>query len=253
MGSSTDGMLRKCIARSLVVALLAALATSAATGAPASPQLHALVRSGTQMQVVRVDPATLAPVGRRVALGRNAGTWAYSPDGRQLAISTENGIRLVDLRSRRLRATLARPHRLVQGFAWLAARRLIVVEHGAVLRVDPARPSVISQEVYGGNVIAWAPSRGGIVLLTRNEQGIGPPTLVAVGWTGKARSVELKRIDAGSDGGPNNEGPFRTQRPALAIDPGGRAYVVGGGPQIASVDLNSLAVAYHVPVGESRL
>lgn len=248
-------MLRKRIARSLIVALLAASAASAASGAPASGDLHALVRTGFQMQLVRVDAAKLQPTGPRVSLGRNAGTWTYSPDGRQLAISTEKGIRFVDLRSRRLRATLARPHVLVRGLAWLAPRRLLLVEHGAVIRVDPARPRIVSQVVIsGGSALAWAPTPSGVAVLTREGQGIGPPTLVAVGWTGGARSVTLERIQAGTYGGPNNEGPFRTEQPALAVDQrGGRAFVVGTGAVIASVNLATLRVSYHVPVAEYRL
>jgi hypothetical protein len=252
--AAAGGMLYRVTITAVLGIVLAALVGSSSAGAPATPAPHALVRTGVQMQLTRVDLARLAPSGPRVALGRAAASWAYSPDRRQLAISTVGGIRFVDLRSMRAGAVLPQPKRLVQGLAWPAPRRLFVIEHGAVIRVDPARPRLISQAAYRGNVLAWAQSRGGIVLLTREEQGIGPPTLVAVGPAGRARSATLARIDAGSFGGPNNEGPFRVQSPALAVDrAAGRVYVVADGPNVATVDLASLAVAYHVPVAERRI
>jgi hypothetical protein len=244
-----------------LVALAAAVAATLAFGAgatqPASPTARAkaasplygisYARGGGEL--ARYDPATLKPVGRRLRLPQDAQLWAFSPDGRQLALASDrDGLQLVDLRTMRVRARF-RGRRLVRGLAWPAPRRLLLAEHGETLLVDPAAGRILRRQVRPGEPSDAARTSGGLVFLgTNGDEGIGPARLDVTGADGRTRSVLLERIRAGVDGGDNNQGPWQSERPGLAVDDTGkRAFVVGGTGLVAEVDLATLAVSYREP------
>jgi hypothetical protein len=235
-------------------ALAATLAVGAAAAEPAGSRavavspLYGITYTNFGGDLTRFDPATLRPVGRRLRLPQDAVRWAFSPDGRQLALATERaGLQLVDLQRMRVRARL-RGGRLVRGLAWPSARRVILAEHGGTVIVDPVGPRVRRRETLGGEVVGVAQAAAGLVLLARDGAGLGPSRLDVIDALGHARSVVPERIASGWDGGDNNQGPFRGQQPGLAVDrAGNRAFVVGGDGTIAEVNLATLAFAYREP------
>jgi hypothetical protein len=239
-----------------LVAVAAFVALAGRGGSPAEAQRHAAT-AGPLFAVTygvgggrltRLDPATLRPVGRSIRLGREAPSWAFSRDGRGLAIATPRaGLRLIDLATMRVRHVLL-GRRLAYALAWPSPRRLLVAEHGETVVVDPVRGRVLRREFRTGTPWHAARTREGLVLLTRDGQGIGPARLDAIGRDGRPRSVVLERILVGAYGGENNEGPFRGEHPGLAVDDAGdRAWVVGGSGVLAEVELATLRITYHEP------
>jgi hypothetical protein len=199
-------------------------------------------------RLARFDSTLLRGVGRSVRLGQEAPLWAFSPDGRRLAVATpRDGLRLVDLATMRVRGVVL-GWRLVYGLAWPSPRRLIVAQHGETAVVDPARGRVLRREIRSGRPWRVARTRDGLVLLTRDGQGIGAARLDSIGRDGRRRSVVLERILVGADGGENNQGPFRGDLPGLAVDEAEqRVWVVGGSGVVAEVRLARLRVSYHEP------
>jgi hypothetical protein len=241
------------------VVFAALAATIAATGAlgaqlerSAPTDLYGITSTRLSTELSRFDPATLRRVGPRLRLPSPPAFWAFSPDGRELALASEReGLQLVDLRRMRVRARF-RGRRLVRALAWVAPRRLILAEHGETFLVDPAAGRIVRREVRSGEPWIAERTRTGLVLLGSDGEGIGPAALDVVGGDGRTRSVVLQRILAGMDGGENNEGPWRSEHPALAVDrEGNRAFVVGGSGLVAEVDLATLAVTYRTPLARS--
>lgn len=104
----------RAIALAALAAAMLALGagTSGSQPAKSAPVYGiAYLRGGAELS--RYD-FRMRPFGRRVRVSRDAGAlWAFSPDGRQLALATEqDGLQLVDLVRMRVRAQL-RGRRLV--------------------------------------------------------------------------------------------------------------------------------------------
>ncbi|HEY7731550.1 MAG TPA: hypothetical protein VH950_11660 [Gaiellaceae bacterium] len=209
---------------------------------PPGDTVLVLSRRGAGATLSSRDALTLAPVGRTVPVGPGPEVWARSPGGGHLALgSSQSGLTIVDLR--RLRVTWRLPRGiLARALAWVSPRRLLLVEHGAVLAVDPLAHRIVGRADYEGEVRQVALWQQGIVALASPGTGrVEPARLVVVGPGVTLRSVELPAIRAGVDGGEDNQGRWRSQSPALAVDAaGGRAYVAGG-DRVVTVDLSTLA------------
>lgn len=259
-----------------VPALLATLLLLAATGSAAvtapravglrgsSNPLLAVVRSSADgnAALARIDPATLrVKPGRRVALGRNTGAWAFSPNGGKLAIGVDRalGVRLVDVRAMRRIADVGTRNGDVLALAWLTPRRVVGVDRSGLFVIDPVTHRLISSRAEHGSLPAWTRTRSRLILLlgpppegiavepvTNGVFGgaIGPTRLLTIDASGNGRSVVLDRIKSG--GSYNDGRPPEAWIPGIAVDSAGnRAFVVGGGAPVAEVDLRTLAVSYH--------
>jgi hypothetical protein len=225
-------------------ALLLASGATAKTGA----SVLAVSWSGPNAWVRLLDAETLAPRGRPLPLSRtSAGPHALSPDGRRLALHTaKHGVRILALPSMRVLRTV-RPGILTTALRWQSRRRLLVIEHGGALLLDPTDGRIVARRTWEDEHVDWRPWQGGVVLLASRGHGIGPAKLLVVDGRLQTRTVDLERILAGTDGGENNQGPFRSFRPGLALDPLGRRAFVAGGSVVATIDLRTLAVRYHAP------
>jgi hypothetical protein len=238
-----------------VLAIVALAAPVAATGdemSPAKTTGAVLAIDGARGQdyLVRLDADTLRPVSKRVALGGHAFAWSVSPAGRWLAVGVDRarGVVIVDLRRMKVVRQIRTWSGGIAALAWVTPRRILGWEGAGLFLLDPvARKRLPSPESPGDLLIA---RRAGnrLVLLTAPTLEIGAARLAVVGADGAVRSVRLDRIRAGEIEIPRGE----SYRPALALDPAGRAYVVGAGAEepVAEIDLERLSVSYHEPKRE---
>jgi hypothetical protein len=253
----------------LVTVLLTAVAGSAVVtpARPVAPRtaeesLLAVIRSGRLATLTRVDATTLkARSGRRVALGRNTGAWAFSPDGRTLAIGVDRalGVRFVDVRGMHRLADVRTRNGDVLALAWLTPRRVVGLDRAGVFVIDPVTRRLVSFRAQQGSLAAWTRTRSRLILLFGPPPdgiavapvadgvfggAIGPTRLLTIDAAGAIRSVVLQRIKSG---GTYNDGrPPEAWVPGIAVDPATeRAFVVGGGAPVAEVDLRRLALSYH--------
>jgi hypothetical protein len=249
--------------------LLTGIAGSAVV-APAQPvasrtakaSLLAVIRSGRIATLARVDATTLkASPGRRVALGRNTGAWAFSPDGRTLAIGVDRalGVRFVDVRAMRRLVDVRTRNGDVLALAWLTPRRVVGLDRAGVFVIDAVKHRVVSFSPQQGSLAGWTQSRSRLILLLGPPQdgiavapvtngifsgAIGPTRLVTIDPRGGIRWVVLPRTKSG--GTYNNGRPPEAWIPGIAVDLATeRAFVAGGGAPVAEVDLRRLAVSYH--------
>ena len=226
-----------------VVVLVAALA-GAASSSPGSATVHALVWERNTLSLATLDARTLAPRGRLLALGRASGVTTDALGDRLAMASAVAGIVIVDTRRMRVVWRLAGGRPNVRAVSWISPSRLLVVQHGSALLLDPVQKRIVGQTVYDGVVRAAAAWRDGLVLLVGGTYTVQPARVLVVGPGVRIRTLELARIPAGSAEGPTDEYPFNHAQPGLAVDEeGGRAYVAGGN-QIARIDLGALAVSY---------
>jgi hypothetical protein len=103
--------------------------------------------------LLRLDRRTFAPVGKaRVGLGANPGAWALSPDGKRLAVGSEQalGLRIADVTSMRRIADVKTRNGLILGAAWLSPRRIVGVEETGLFVVDPVARRLLHSEPLGG-------------------------------------------------------------------------------------------------------
>jgi hypothetical protein len=247
--------MRRVLACSLAVLLVAAAAAASAP-APDTPVLRMADRARGGDALVRVDPVTLKPTSPPIGGFQEAGGYAFSPDGRLLALGAgfdaSGRVAIVDVegwsRVRELDVARTGP---VWPLAWPGERRLLAARYAGpsrrqILLIDPLEGRVLARHaVGGGSRVEAIPS--GIVMLAAPTRRIGPARLVTVDLEGNRRSIALDRIDAGHDRRRGRRRFDRLREAGLAVDPDtGRAFVVApGAPLVAEVDLNSGAVAYH--------
>ena len=224
---------------------------SALTGSAASPAgssvrtVHAIVWQKNTVSFASLDVATLAPRGGLLPLGRANGSVATDRLGDRVAVaSADVGVVVVDTKRMRVVWRLpGGPH--VRAMSWLSPRRLLVAQHGAVLLLDPVTRRTLAGTLYEGSVVSSARWRDGLVLLAERASGkLEPARLVVVDSGARVRTVELDRIESGADGGENNQGPYRTARPGLAVDTSAGIAFVAGGLVVARVDLRTLGTSY---------
>jgi hypothetical protein len=233
----------------IAVGLLLASGAAAKNGS----DVVALVWKDREATIRLLDAATLAPHGGSLAIRHTGpGPHAFSPDGSRLAFHTEkDGVRILAVPSLRVLRTV-RPGIRTWGLYWQSARRLLVLEYGTILVVDPATGRVVARRDWDVGLVTWAPWHGGVVALATPSVGIGPARLIVASRDLRIREVVLDRILAGADAGEDDQGPFRVATPGLALDPaGGRAFVAGASV-VASVDLKTLVVRNQAPARTSQ-
>jgi hypothetical protein len=161
-----------------------------------------------------------------------------SPAGRYLALSGDNRIRFLDLRTRRVSGSVY-PAGWVSGALWTRAPLVAVVGDTVVL-VDRQTLSVQRRIEVGGDVLATQRAGAQLALLVGPADAIGPLSLALVDGTGTIRRTALDGLRGGRrtlvDGDRNPVG-VRSESPGLAVnDPGTRALVVGR-TSVVEVDL----------------
>ena len=230
--------------------LFVAAVAVAALALPASGgggTLFGLQGSQADSRLVRVSPTTLRPLGPSVRVGNFTAERAVSPDGRMIALVSQDrpSVRFVDLQGMR-----------VLGEARLAAEGEVHVlrwtERGLVAVVDPPRGSKLvwldpgQRRVtrvlrYRGELADFRLAAGRIAVLEWPGGVVGPVRLNVIDADGRARSVRVDRIRGGWARTGNEI--VRMAEPGLAIDPRGeRAWLADADGEICEVDLDSLAV-----------
>ena len=211
----------------------------------------AILSAGTSgSELARLHRGSLKPVrGRRVALGRSPGAWAFSPDGKRLAIGVEGalGVRIVDVTRMRTVGEVKTRNGQIHAAAWLAPRRIVGVEETGLFAIDPVARRLVRSEPLDQYPVGVGRTKDALVMLLAPRDEIGAARLALVDAEGLMRSVVLDRIVTGSRHPTEADAPpGESWRPGLAVDVAGdRAFVVGSGAPIAEVDLASLAVRYH--------
>jgi hypothetical protein len=135
--------------------------------------------------------------------------------------------------------------------AWLAPRRIIGVEPAGLFIVDPLTRKHLRPPEVGGSIQTVERVGSRLVFILVPDGEIGFARLAVIDAQGTLMTVQLDGIRAGVR--PEIETRHGEIRwPGLAVDPAGRAFVVGTGEEpVADVDLATLAVNYHRP-HESR-
>ena len=234
--------------------VVAAGAVSAGGGAARAPVLG-VVYGQSSDQMVRLDPLTLRPLGSRSVTIPSFAYWDQSPGGSRVVFGGRTGtLRFVDPVKLEVVGTVP-----LRGFsdprlAWVSPRALLVVDQASIALVDPVAMRVRWRKTLPAAVRPFFPERvartsSGLVFLVAPIDGsVGATTLVNVDVSGRVRSVVVGQIQSGAAQVSPSESLFTGSEPGLAVDPvGSTAFVVGGDQPVATVDLATLAVAYHDP------
>jgi hypothetical protein len=228
------------------------------TATPASEKPPATVlgitwhaRGFVRPKLTHLKSLSLEPLGRGVSLGVGGGSaTTLSRGGRMLALGDENpGVEIVDLRRMRKVGAVKLPAPgWVTFLSWQHGYLFAVVSRdrsSVVAVIDPVGRQVLQHYRLARRIIDVQESRGAVVVLTAPRKGIGPLELTVVGGKGM-QSVRVPEIFGGARM-ENGEDGYRAREvtPALAVEPGERAFIVPAGKTVAEVSLHNLAVEYH--------
>lgn len=256
-------MVRSGVRLALVAAVsVVAVATAGAAEVSLPKAVVGLDWGFKGARLVRVEPVTLARVDdSAVPLDRHQANFRFSPDGSRVVLGRDRraSVRIVDVRRMRRLGDVDLGRGSVELTRWPSPRRVVVVlavdGDVQVASVDPvALRRLQTRTIPGTTVRAHADADADVVLLLGPTNDIGPARIAVVGATG-VRLVTLERIRAGLRRSGQSAPPLYDARtPALAVDPAGRrAYVIGEGEPVATVDLATLTVEYRAlptPRGE---
>ena len=205
-----------------------------------------------QIELVELDPLTLAPKSRPMGLGTGGHVTELSPDGRVLALGGGEAPRIEFFDLPKMRSLgsvdLGMPG-YISRLSWRPKAMLFAaVGQSSVAVVNPgARQVVETRDVDGVFLGDLQPIPAGMISLVGPVNEIGP--LKAVVFGGKGTIAAPLRIVGGSkteEGEGEEEFRGTENIPGLAIDPTGRrALVVPAGGEVAEVSLDNLRVSYH--------
>ena len=248
--------------RRLLFGLAAGLVlVSAAAGAPTKePTLYGLLYQSGPDPLTRLDPGTLRPVGRPLAVGAFNAAWTYSPDRGRLALAWSYtatlgrpaAIRVVDLRSWRVRPVIRLPGRVGQARAltWSAGRLLLLLDRGReseLVAIDVASSRVVASRVVVDSIVRVAVGGGRLALLLAPRDAIGPARLMVADTALTTTAIAVDRITVGShwDRGATDAPRGRARTPGLVVDPTwATAFVLSADEAPAAVDLRTRSVTY---------
>jgi hypothetical protein len=143
----------------LLLGVLALVAPVASPGDSARPirtagTVLAIQREKRGDVLVRLDRRTLAPTSSRLKLrGRANIAWAFSPDGRRLAVGVihAHGLRIVDVRRMKIVGRVWTPSIYVYRLAWLGPRLIVgEAERFGLFALDPVALATFDSR-------AWVP------------------------------------------------------------------------------------------------
>ena len=231
---------------------------------PRAAPLLALVSHGTTSTLGRLDPLTLnVSPGPKLFVGLHDIPATFSPDRSLLALGSGRTTTLELVRVRRLkRLALIDLPGIPAALSWpTSARLLAIVSEGdrlEALLVDPRSHRVIARHsIARTNVVSGiAITRRNVVLLLAPRQkttsalvdDLGPATLAVVANDGRARTIRLPEVIAGSAARAGTAWPplIHVSRPGLVTDPDGRvAYIAASDRTINEIDLRSLTMQQH--------
>lgn len=219
-----------------------ALATGASAGAP-EPLFATERRLGGGITIVRLDWATLKPLaGQRIDAGYASHVLARSPDGRYLAVTGSNVIRVLDLRTRKATRPL-HPAGWVPAALWTRATAFVAVTQDEVLLVDARRNSLTRRIELPGHVLATARGTNSLVLLLAPPDDIGQLSIATVDGAGTVRAKQIPMRGGWRTlrNEERNSVGARREAPGLAVDATGTRAVVAGRSTIATIDLADLS------------
>jgi hypothetical protein len=241
--------------RSVLLALVVLVLASpvAATGdrlarekTPATVLALQETRKGDYL--VRLNGASLQRVSKRVPLrGQATYAFAFSPDGGQVALGVDQayGFRIVDLRRFKVVRTVRTWSKHVGRLEWIRPRRIVGFEDAGPFVVDPLTRKHLRYPKIDGNVRRVERFGDKLVFIAASNVDVEPVKFGVIDAEGGVRTLQLAGIRAGTSWG-GEDARDETYTPGLAVDPAGRAFVVGTREEpIAKIDLATLSVAYH--------
>lgn len=238
------------MARRAVVAAVAALAT-AGSASGGSGTLYGLQGSQADGRLVRVNPTTLRTLGPALRVGAFTAERALSPDGRTIALVSQQRpvVRLVDLeRLRVLGDARLADEGEIHALRWTERGLVAVVDPprgSKLVWLDPERRRVTRVLRYRGELADFRLAAGRIVVVEWPAGRVGPVRLNVVDSDGRARSIRVDRIAGGWARRGNDV--VRVAEPGLAVDPAGeRAWLADADGEICEVALESLSVRCNV-------
>jgi hypothetical protein len=237
----------------IVAGVVLSAAQSAAKGPTAPKTVFGVVWNLRVTTFAKLDPLTLKSVSKQVPLGVAAAYLGPSPGRGARAVFTtgEGGTALafVDLASMKRVGRLSLPCAVSGPVVWADARRLVLTcgsSASSVLVVDPLARKLRSRKRIPGELVEVERANDMLVGVAAPLGEIGPARLVVVDARGRMRTLRLPQIRAGTREVDPRTSRFRTETPALAINPSGRyaAIVPATGPVVV-VDLHSLKTTSH--------
>jgi hypothetical protein len=236
------------------LAVFVLTATQAAAKQPLAPRtVFGITWNLRDTSFVELNALTLKPVSRSVPLGIDGAYLGRSPGrGMRAAIATgRSGDRVVfvDLARMKREGSVDLPCRIGGPVVWDDASRLLFACGGAassILVVNPVTQKLRARKVLPGSLISVRSAGGMLAALLAPLSGIGPARLAVADDLGNVHVVALPGIRAGTEVLDPQTSRFRTESPALALDPSGRRAVVipSAGP-LVEVDLARLDVRSH--------
>jgi hypothetical protein len=235
--------------RIALLALGAVLALAGSSAAAQQPLVLGISWEHTG-KLAWLDARTLAPVGRRIDIGRPPiGVAARSPDLRTIALTSGGRpeLRFVDVRTMRANGQLR-----LQGTGslrpamWPSPNRLVAVRSGTdadLLIVNPQARSVLERRPLAGQVVSVTPTERRLVVLLAPNAAVGPAHLAVVDESGSLRTLALPRVEAGFTPPTGEREVGRHVTPGVAVDPSGRRAVVVTPHVLLEVDLDALTIA----------
>jgi hypothetical protein len=244
----------------LIVAALVLATAQAAAKEPLAPKIvFGVVWNQRNTSFAKLDARTLKPVSKVVPLGVAASYLGRSPGrGGRAAFAVgeeETAIAFVDLAKMKREGRVALPCGIRGPIVWQSARRLVATcasSASSVLVVDPVARKVVARRPLSGEIVTSARGAGRLVALTAPLGSIGDARLVVVDGAGRARTVALPGVRAGTEVLDQNNSRFREEIPAIAVDSGTiHAAVVPASGPVTVVDLQTLAIAKHTLAARS--
>jgi hypothetical protein len=230
--------------RALPIAV--AVALLAGGSAPAKPfhSLLGIVNASGEARLVGLDQETLAVAGGpSVTLGKQGGSWGFSPDRSHFVYAEQARLRFFDLFTFTPEGDIRLPGR--GPVAWLSSGAVVGVSRDGkdavrVVKVDAFSHAVLSQQRFAGVVLAARTLPDGLVVLLGRENKIVPVRVLVV-ESGRTRVVRLGGVWGGTVI-PRRSRPVVTmRRPALALDEArGIAYVADPDGMIVELPLDTL-------------
>lgn len=243
----------------MAVAVLALVAARADAAPPQALMLGLVYSAGSgNSALARFDPLALEQLpGQSVSLGTSVGSWAFSPDGRLLAVAGASlTLRLVDLDTMTALGDvrLAARGGTVNGVTWVRQDRLLAVVNttaGAlVVAVDGVTRRVVrSTQLRRPFGYALGRLPNGLAFLLDSNGRFAAAQVAVVDADGHVRVATIGAVSIGSvQRRARGEILVRRRGAGLAVDPvGRRAYLVAADDRVAELDLDSLAVSYQRP------
>jgi hypothetical protein len=223
----------------------------AAPAADATPLLGIDYSKGARGRLTQLDPLTLRPVSRAIAIRGYAWGQDLSDDGARAAIgsSSDGRVTIVDVASMRVQRRM-RLGQTVRALSWVDRDHLVALTGFETVRawVVNVADGKVAHAAIDGRDVAIAEIDGGLAVLLAPLQGIGDARLAIVraGQPLRTIPVPLRAGSIARTGRPKASDP-PDLLPGLAVDrAAGVAYVVdAAAPRVVTVDLATSAVAAH--------